>query len=514
MKKITAVAAIVLLSFCVSAQSAEHKRDSVVQRAKIASGIQTTKAKVNPASKTVGVIEYTRGPATLQGKSKQPQVAGRGVKFGRNDIITTGKKSFAILRLTDGTRMTLRPNSKFAVEEFNPSPTKNASATLRLFKGGMRTVTGFISKYNRNGYKMRTPVATIGIRGTEFDARLCDAEDCEADRKKLKKVDLAKPKAVGRVAFMRGKMAARNKDGSERKVRRGEPIYEGDTLVSGKGSFGVIAFRDKSRITLQPRSQFHVEKFSFSENKPESNVALMSLLRGGLRAVTGQIGKVNRNQYRMRTPVATIGIRGTGYDLQCQGGCVALDGAYYAPNEPTLVDRILDLVSSPAHADVPASDGLFAAVWSGSIQIQQASGTTQLFKGQFAFVPDPNNPAQLLDLPEVPLFIQNNTAPRPDQVEINEDKLFSELEQDSAKPGLYVSVYEGLVTMEGADDGQVVDIAPGEAAFSGDGEVVVRLTEQPVFHPLDWVPNPADVPDNVDALDEPADDGYTCEIVY
>lgn len=485
-------------------------RDSVVRRAAAVAKSDTTRLATSSKA-SVGVIEYARGAATLQGSADAPQLVGRGTRFDRNDVITTGRKSFAILRLSDGTRLTLRPNSKFAVEQFNPSRDEKAGATLRLFKGGMRTVTGFISKYNRNGYKMRTSVATIGIRGTEFDARLCD-EACEQERKKLTPVDVAKPIAIGRVAFMRGKLAARNEDGRERIVRRGEPVYEGDTLVSGHKSFGVIAFRDKSRITLKPRSQFHIEKFSFNEAKPKDNVALMSLLRGGLRAVTGRIGKLNRNNYSMRTPVATIGIRGTGYDLQCQGSCVSLEGAMYQLDEPSLVDRFLALVSQPAYAD-GLGDGMYASVWDGAIDIQQQGGTQQLNIGQHAFIPNTDIPIRLLDASQLPLAMQQGLAPRPDQVDIDEEALFEELDQAEAQPGLYVSVYDGVVTMLGEGGEADVDIAAGEAAFSsGDGELIKRLTEQPWFQLLDWIPNPADFPD-VDALDIQGQDDTVCTII-
>ena len=484
MKKILAAAGLACLIVGSPIQAVEGGPRSVVERAKAAA--QANRLQPRTTTGAVGVVEYSRGATTLQGASQGASIVSRGAKFNRNDIITTGKKSFAILRLTDGTRLTLRPNSKFAVEEFNPSLTKDASAKLSLFRGGMRAITGFISKYNSNGYKMRTPVATIGIRGTEFEARLCGT-DCAEESKSLKKVDLAKPRAVGRVAFMRGHMAARNVDGNERKVRRGEPIYEGDTLVSGKNSFGVIAFRDKSRVTMQPRSQFLVEKFKFNVEKPRENVALMSLLRGGLRAVSGRIGKLNRNAYKMRTPVATIGIRGTGYDLQCQGSCISLDDAAYFPGEPTLIDRVLDLVSSPAYAEVPASDGMFAHVWDGGIDVDQGGNVQQLNNGEYGFVANVGSPLQVLDLSQVPSSFINNTAPKPDQVEIDEDAMFSELDSESVSPGLYVSVHEGIVTMEGENGN--LDIGAGEGGGYPEGGVPKLLPTD--FPQLPEIPDPS-----------------------
>ena len=500
MKRVLAAVGLACVFFGTAVQAVEGNQRSVVERAKAAAranGLQPGRA-----GEAVGIVEYSRGATTLQGAAQGASIVSRGAKFNRNDVITTGKKSFAILRLTDGTRLTLRPNSKFAVEEFNPSLTKDASAKLSLFRGGMRAITGFISKYNSNGYKMRTPVATIGIRGTEFEARLCGT-DCEEDSKSVKPVDLAKPRAVGRVAFMRGQMAARNLDGSERKVRRGEPVYEGDTLVSGKGSFGVIAFRDKSRVTMQPRSQFLVEKFKFNIEKPSENVALMSLLRGGLRAVSGRIGKLNRSAYKMRTPVATIGIRGTGYDLQCQGSCISLDDTAYFPGEATLIDRVLDLVSSPAYADTPASDGMFAHVWEGEIDVNQGGNIQSLNSGQYAFVENVGTPLQVLDPSQVPSAIRNNAGPRPDQVDIDEDAMFSELESDSVSPGLYVSVYEGIVTMQ-SENGNL-DIGAGEGGGYPEGGVPKLLPTD--FPQLPEIPDPA-----IGTIPEPGGSDGTCYI--
>ncbi len=99
------------------------------------------------------------------------------------------------MRLTDGTRIALRPNTSFEITAF--SVAENAeSALFTLFKGGLRTVTGFLSKRNRNAMRLKTAVATIGIRGTEFDVRLCD-EDCAAEA-------AARPAPAGRAGFVRG----------------------------------------------------------------------------------------------------------------------------------------------------------------------------------------------------------------------------------------------------------------------------------------------------------------------
>src|SRR5690606_4009821 len=115
-------------------------------------------------------------------------------------------RSFAVIRLQDGSRFTLRPNTQFVVEELTANRNSSANAVLQLFKGGVRAITGFISKFNKNGYQLKTPVATIGIRGTEFDARLCEG-DCGSEQSAE-----AAPATLtsARLAFARGQLSVRS----------------------------------------------------------------------------------------------------------------------------------------------------------------------------------------------------------------------------------------------------------------------------------------------------------------
>ena len=133
-------------------------------------------------AKQVGEVKYARGAVTVQQEDGSgARLVGKGNPIAEGEVIKTGNRSFAIISLADNTRMTLRPGTSFAVEQMNAKKDSSANAILRLFKGGLRAITGFISKNNPDGYRLRTSVATIGIRGTEFDARICDA-DCGEEK--------------------------------------------------------------------------------------------------------------------------------------------------------------------------------------------------------------------------------------------------------------------------------------------------------------------------------------------
>ena len=97
----------------------------------------------------VGKIRYTRGAVTLQkADGSDARLAGKDDLILQGEVIKTGPRSFAIINLQDDTKMTLRPKTTFAVEDMNAKKDNKASALLRLFRGGLRTVTGFISKFN------------------------------------------------------------------------------------------------------------------------------------------------------------------------------------------------------------------------------------------------------------------------------------------------------------------------------------------------------------------------------
>jgi hypothetical protein len=264
--------------------------------------------------KQVGEVFFARGVVTAGPEGGEARFLGRGVPIFEGDVLTTGERSFAVLHMSDGGKITLRPDTVFAIEGYTEI-SKKESAIFRLFKGGLRAVSGFISKRNqRNGYRLKTPTAVLGIRGTEFDARLCKG-DCAEEVKKIKQrtsKDKSSPVA-GRVVRLRGILTARAPDGTERHLIKGGPVYKGDTLETGPGGMAVMVFRDNSRVTLLGESVFKVEKYQYHAKKGDN--AFFRLLKGGLRTFTGLMTRRNKNAFKLGTPTAVLGVRGTGFDV-------------------------------------------------------------------------------------------------------------------------------------------------------------------------------------------------------
>jgi hypothetical protein len=98
-----------------------------------------------------------------------------------NDEILTSARSFAVLQFTDGAKVTVRPDSTMIIEQYLYAGNGEDAATLNLVSGGLRVITGAMAKTNPENYKVRTPVALMGVRGTEFSIMLCGDEVCAED---------------------------------------------------------------------------------------------------------------------------------------------------------------------------------------------------------------------------------------------------------------------------------------------------------------------------------------------
>jgi len=438
------------------------------------------------AAVEVGEVTYSRGVLTGQIDGSSPRIIGKGVPLHNGETLNTGSRGFALIKLDDGTRMTLRPNTTFKIENVNTTQ-GSENILLSLLRGGFRALTGFVSKRKPNAFRINTSVATIGIRGTEFDARICVASECDDEEKALGKTAQNESRVIGRIALLRGKASATEDDQSTRVLLVGAAVYERDQIRTGIKSFIVIAFNDKTRVTLSPNSAFRIEEHEFKPEQPDENNSFFSFLQGGLRLITGAIGRLNRKAFRIGTPTATIGIRGTGFDLICEGACVS-SSAMLDPARDTLLAKFIRFFVKPAYA-LGDGNGMYAKVWSGAIELRLGNGTMLLENGKTAYLK--NNFSRPILLPDLPINIRSmGGAPRPDKVTVDPE-LFSSSDNQEIKPGLYVNVRKGDVAVKGAD-GRTINLGAGEAGVAGAGKTV-RLNFVPAFQKFDWVPDPARV---------------------
>lgn len=132
----------------------------------------------------------------------------------------------------------------------------------------------------------------------------------------------ASTKPIGKIILAVGEVVAVSTSGEERKLKRRSKIFSGDTLTTKDGARCQVRFSDKSLVALPESSVFKVDEYSFNQSGNTQEKAIYSLLKGGMRTISGAIGKNNRDDYKLNTPVATIGIRGTAFNI----GLITEDG--------------------------------------------------------------------------------------------------------------------------------------------------------------------------------------------
>ena len=129
-----------------------------------------------------GIVVASRGTVTAEIGGELRSLT-QGDEIFVSDQIVTGDRSFAVLQFVDGAKVTVRPNSAIVIEDYVYNGNEQDAATLSLVAGGLRVITGAMAKSNPENYKVRTPVALMGVRGTEFSVMLCGDQVCaENDR--------------------------------------------------------------------------------------------------------------------------------------------------------------------------------------------------------------------------------------------------------------------------------------------------------------------------------------------
>jgi hypothetical protein len=123
------------------------------------------------AADPVGKIVALEGEVKGMGADQKERVLKRGGTIFVADTVITGPASRAQLQFTDGSLFNLIPETEFKIDEYSHKMRRQKDRfSAELLKGGFRTLTGGIGKENPDGYEIKTPTSTIGIRGTQFDA--------------------------------------------------------------------------------------------------------------------------------------------------------------------------------------------------------------------------------------------------------------------------------------------------------------------------------------------------------
>lgn len=215
------------------------------------------------------------------------------------------------------------------------------------------------------------------------------------------------PEQAGSAVLAVGTVTATTVAGHRRQLRDGDTIYSGDAISTGDDSYADLDFEDGGRMLLRPDTDFQIQRYHYdpaahgyalavaqvtaptppppaspqpAEAQPQHESALFRLIKGGFRAISGFIGHVEHQDYAVDTPVATIGIRGTGYEVRyCANNCA------------------------------PGEQGLYTGVDKGAIALRNQTGESITTAGHFGYVENRSSLFRLLHHP--PRALQHMNLP-------------------------------------------------------------------------------------------------------
>lgn len=150
------------------------------------------------------------------------------------------------------------------------------------------------------------------------------------------------------------------------RVINSEPIVSNMRVNTGDNSAAMLKFEDGQVVTMQANSTFRVQEYRYDATQIQKSNIAFSMFKGGMRFVTGLIGQQRKQAFRLLTPNATIGIRGTDFMVAKVG------------------------------------KSIYSQALTGSIGMTNAAGTAVVDAGQFAAVASPGALASVVPASAVP----------------------------------------------------------------------------------------------------------------
>jgi len=386
------------------------------------------------AANSVARVSFVKGNVTalLEGQQARPLLKAASIFEGDN--IQTLERSFVIVNFNDGTKVTVRPNSSFSVSHYNQQ-----SAELELHDGALLARTGELAKESPENFQIKTSDTIVNAQQGDFSVRVCK-KDCQQQDDKLHNREPKKELlVVARIVEVEGSVVAINAKELEQEPRMlavGAPLYSADIIESDKGAYAVLVFKDEGRISVEAESNFEIQSYKFSASAIQNKTSY-DLVKGGMRLLTGIIATENKEAYTVNTPVATIGIRGTGFDL------------------------------------IYRDEKLYSYTWKGVISQQNESGTTDLSKPNASVIENVDDIPKAISVSDIPRTVP--LAPRPDKVEVNnQEKLFSFITLQNADTGTYVDVHKGHIRVHDSDS-TPFDLGKSESSYTDTGGKTQRI---------------------------------------
>jgi len=123
-------------------------------------------------AQTAGVVQFVAGDVKIVRLGGAERDARKGAPISVGDTLLTPAGGLAQLKMGDGAIVVVQPDSRLTVAEFHYAGVEDGSEKVhyRLGQGGFRAVTGAIGRTHKKNYVIETPIAHMGVRGTDHES--------------------------------------------------------------------------------------------------------------------------------------------------------------------------------------------------------------------------------------------------------------------------------------------------------------------------------------------------------
>lgn len=220
-------------------------------------------------------------------------------------------------------------------------------------------------------------------------------------------------KPAGRAIFVHDAVWRMTADETKLPLQKGDSVFESDTIMTGEKGSAQLVMSDGAYLAIRPNTSIRLDVYHYDKEEEKGvGESVITLLKGCFRSITGLIGKENKENYKVKTPVASIGIRGTDH-------------------EPLYIPE-------PEDGEIPIGEpGLYDKVNSGETYIENEAGIVTILPNQVGFVSDQTTLAVVDD--SIPDVYEQFSAASPEEPEETQDTPATESVMNSESSEVFTS---------------------------------------------------------------------------
>lgn len=118
---------------------------------------------------------------------------------------------------------------------------------------------------------------------------------------------------VGEISLIIGRAFIETGDAQVSRAKNGDFVREGDTIRTESNGHVHIRFVDEAILSVRPLSELQIIAYRFDQENPSNSQVKLNLIEGTARTVSGEAAKTAKERFRLNTPIAAIGVRGTDF---------------------------------------------------------------------------------------------------------------------------------------------------------------------------------------------------------